>query len=75
MKIDRHEEARRMFEVRADAWEEAEVDVKDIFHAFAQAFGMALSRYCEPRVAVAFLKQEVGRIQQLEANSGSETVQ
>ncbi len=72
MKIDVHAEAAKLFEP-VDAWEAAGVRTADIFHIYAQAFGTALSRYCEPDVAVAFLKQELGRIQSLTA--GSETKQ
>jgi hypothetical protein len=75
MKIDPREEARLMFEVRADQWEEAEVPVEDIFHAFAQAFGMALSRYCAPSTAAAFLRQEVGRIEKMAISPTTEISQ
>jgi len=72
VKVDVHAEAAKLFEPVV-AWEEAGVRTADIFHIYAQAFGTALSRYCEPDVAVAFLKQEIGRIQLLHA--GPETRQ
>ena len=75
MKIDPHAEAHRMFTVRATEWERAEVPVEDIFHAFAQAFGLALSRYCAPETAVAFLRQELGRVERLAISPSTETRQ
>lgn len=74
-KHDAIAEAEKLFDAQADRWESEGVDPRDIFHTYAQAFGRALSRYCEPPVAVAFLRQEIGRIERLHAAGKSETVQ
>ena len=57
----------------ADTWEREGVEPRDIFHAYAQAFGNAMSRYLEPNLAVAFMQQELDRVRAVALSSASET--
>ena len=50
-------------------------DERTIFHGYALAFGMAMSAYLPPDLAATFLRQELGRVEQLAASETSETVQ
>ena len=44
--FDPFAQSRDIFETRADQWEAEAIAPREIFHTFAQTFGLALTRYC-----------------------------
>lgn len=57
----------------ADRWEAEGVQPRDVFHAYAQAFGQAMTRYLAPDLAVAFMEQELGRVRAVALSAASQT--